>query len=155
MTRKSLTLWMEDSPRFKVVTAEALGAEGPVVFQGDAGSKCQWSDCSCWLWPIYCCCGAMFCCCGTILCHCNAKKSQILHIRHHQKKRNTTTLYCCGHRLEYVDTYKYLGYHIHEHLSHSRTVHILTNSAKRAFGKIVNAFKKTGKYGLQNIRYTI
>ncbi len=46
-----------------------------------------------------------------------------------------------------MDTYKYLGYHINEHLSHSNTVQILTKSAKRAFGKVVNCFKKLGNMG--------
>ena len=72
----------------------------------------------------------------------NAKKSQVIHVCNYQKHRSKTPLYCSGQMLEYVDTYKYLGYHIHEHLSHNRTVDILTASAKRAFGKIVTIFKK-------------
>ncbi len=77
----------------------------------------------------------------------NAKKSQVMHIRHHHKPRNKTPLNCCGQRLEYVSTYKYLGYHMHEHLSHHATVKILTSSAKRAFGLVVNKFKKLGDMG--------
>ena len=44
-------------------------------------------------------------------------------------------------------SYKYLGYHMHEHLKHQKTVEILTSSAKRAFGKIINMFKKLGNMG--------
>ncbi len=46
-----------------------------------------------------------------------------------------------------MEVYKYLGYHMHEHLSHSRTVEILTNSAKRAFGRVINIFKCLGNMG--------
>ena len=77
----------------------------------------------------------------------NSKKSQILHVRNHQKPLSTKRLYCCGQALEYVETYKYLGYYMHEHLSHHKTVEILANSAKRAFGRVVNVFKKLGNMG--------
>ena len=77
----------------------------------------------------------------------NSKKSQILHIRNHQKSRSSQDLFFCGQKLEYVDTYKYLGYHMHEHLSHSKTVEILTSSAKRAFGWVVNILKRLGNMG--------
>ncbi len=34
-----------------------------------------------------------------------------------------------------------------EHLSHAKTVEILTNSAKCAFGRVINVFKKLGNMG--------
>ena len=77
----------------------------------------------------------------------NSKKSQILHVRNHQKPVSNKKLFCCGQTLKYVEIYKYLGYHMHEHLSHYKTVEILTNSAKRPFGRVVNVFKKLGNRG--------
>ena len=77
----------------------------------------------------------------------NTKKSQIVHVHHHQKKREIKKLYCCGQELMYVATYKYLGYHIHEHLKNTKTTEILTASAKRAFGSIINMFKHLGNMG--------
>ncbi len=50
--------------------------------------------------------------------------------------------------LEYTRTYKYLGYHIQEHLSQEETAEILTKSAKRAFGRIISMF-----YTLKNMGY--
>ena len=40
----------------------------------------------------------------------NAKKSQIMHIRHHQRQRCKTPVTCCGQALVYAEHYKYLGY---------------------------------------------
>ena len=59
---------------------------------------------------------------------------------------------CCGQGLEYVDTYKYLGYHLHEHLSHTKTVDLLANSAKRAFGRVINIFKNWVTWGLKHTK---
>ena len=70
----------------------------------------------------------------------NAKKSQILHIRHHQKRRNITPLYCCGQRLEYVDAYKY---HIHKHLSHDKSVHILTQAVQKELSAKLSMYSKS------------
>ncbi len=50
--------------------------------------------------------------------------------------------------LEYARTYKFLGYHIQEHLPHTENVEILTKSAKRAFGRIISMF-----YTLKNMGY--
>ena len=74
----------------------------------------------------------------------NLKKSQILHIRPHQRARETTKLRCMGQDLAYGDTYKYLGYHVHEFLSHNTTVEILIDSCERAFGS-ASVFKKLKK----------
>ena len=77
----------------------------------------------------------------------NAKKSQIVHVRHHQKRRESKKLFCCGQELQYVKTYKYLDYYIHEHLKHTQTTEILTGSAKRAISKIINMFKHLRNMG--------
>ena len=54
-----------------------------------------------------------------------------------------------------MDTYKYLGYHLHEHLSHSKTVDLLANSAKPAFGRIINIFRKLGNMGIKTYETSV
>ena len=85
--------------------------------------------------------------CSTWGMHINAKKSQVVHVRPHQRRRDTTVLHCMGQELKYVDTYKYLGYHVHEHLTHTTTADILTTSARRAFGRVIGIFKKLKNMG--------
>ena len=75
----------------------------------------------------------------------NAKTSQVIHVSPHQRKRDNTILHCMDQDLMYVDTYKYLGYHIHEHLTHTTTADILTTSARRVFGRVIGVFKKLKK----------
>ncbi len=77
----------------------------------------------------------------------NVGKSQTLHVRHHQQRRDPRPLYCMGQGLEYVSSYKYLGYYMHEHLSHAKMVDVLTGSAKRAFGRVINIFHKLRNMG--------
>ena len=50
-------------------------------------------------------------------------------------------MYCCNQALAYASKYKYLGYIMDECLSDKPIVEALTNSATRAFGKVVNIFK--------------
>ena len=57
-----------------------------------------------------------------------------------------------GAKLEYTRLYKYLDYHIQEHLNHMDTEQILTKSAKRTFGKIVNAFYQLKNMGVNTYR---
>ncbi len=85
--------------------------------------------------------------CGRWGMHINPKKSQIVHVRNYQRERSKVALHCCGHELKYVDTYKYLGFILHEHLSPQKTVEALTLSASRSFGRIVNVFKKLKNMG--------
>ena len=77
----------------------------------------------------------------------NVGKSQVLHVRHHQQRRDPRPLLCMGQELEYVSTYKYLGYYMHEHINHMKTVDILTGSAWRAFGRVVSTFHKLKNMG--------
>ena len=79
----------------------------------------------------------------------NAKKSEILHIRNPQKKRCTTAVTCGTETLNYTSTYKYLGYHLNEHLSHTKTVETLTSSAQRSFGRVVQLFKGLKNMGIR------
>ena len=67
----------------------------------------------------------------------------------HQKPRCKTPVYCCNQKLEYAETYKYLGYYLHEHLSHKKTVDTLSSSAQRSFGRIVNIFKSLKNMGIK------
>ena len=46
-----------------------------------------------------------------------------------------------------MEAYKYLGYHVHEHLSHAITADILNMSARRAFGRVIGVFKKLKNMG--------
>ena len=77
----------------------------------------------------------------------NAEKSQVIHVRNHQKPRCQHKLFCSGQDLMYIHTYKYLGYYVHEHSKDIKTIEVLPNSAKRAFGSVINIFKKLGNMG--------
>ncbi len=79
---------------------------------------------------------------------CGQYKSKILYARNYQKPRNPTNLFCGDKELKNSTSYRYLGHHIHERLSHETYVQILTNSAKRAFWAIIGMFKQ-----LKNIGY--
>ncbi len=80
----------------------------------------------------------------------NQKKSQVVHIRNHQKQRCNTVLNCGGKKLDYVPDYKYLGYTINEFLSPNKTVEALTAGASRSFGRIVNIFRKLKNMGIRS-----
>ena len=71
----------------------------------------------------------------------NAKKSQIVHVWNPQRPRSKANLYCCDQLLQYVSTYKYLGFLVHEHLIHDTAIETLTLSASRSFERIVAMFK--------------
>ena len=90
--------------------------------------------------------------CSTWGMYVNIKKTQVVHVRHHQKPCNKTKLTCMGAQLEYTRLYKYLGYHIQEHLNHADTVAILMKSAKRAFGRVVNTFYKLKNMGFNTYK---
>ncbi len=70
----------------------------------------------------------------------NQKKSQIVHIRNHQKPRSNKFLKCGQKQLDYVSDYKYLGYTINEILSPAKIVEALTSGASCLFGRIVNIY---------------
>ena len=82
----------------------------------------------------------------------NVKKTQVVHVRHHQKHVCKKPIFCMGQTLTYTRTYKYLGYFIQEHLFHDETVEILTKSSKQAFGKIINIFYKLKDMGYMTYR---
>ncbi len=80
----------------------------------------------------------------------NLKKSQIVHVRNHQKPRCKIELKCGDKGLNYVSDYKYLGYTINEFLSPTKTVEALTAGASRSFGRVVNIFKKIKNMGIKS-----
>ena len=47
----------------------------------------------------------------------NAKKTQILHVRNHQRPRSQFKFTFSDTELQYTDCYKYLGFLVHEHLN--------------------------------------
>ncbi len=69
-------------------------------------------------------------------------KSQIMHIHNHQRPRCTLDLYCGEKKLEYVDSYKYLGVLFAECLTVKPAVQALTSADSKSFGHIVHMFKK-------------
>ena len=68
----------------------------------------------------------------------NTEKSQVMHVRNHQRPRCDCDLYLDHRELQYVSSYKYLGCWINEFLSNMRTVEALTAAAGWSFGRIVN-----------------
>ena len=88
--------------------------------------------------------------CNTWMMRINAKKSEIMHVRNYQKPQCQTVLKCCGQNLCYATKYKYLGYIMDECMSEKHIVDALTNSATRAFGKVVNTFKALGNMGINS-----
>ena len=66
----------------------------------------------------------------------NINKTQILHVRNPQRPRSSFSVNCGGSALAYTDTYKYLGFIMHEHLNNTKHVNTLTASASRSFGRI-------------------
>ena len=79
----------------------------------------------------------------------NAKKTQVLHARNPQRPRSTFEFRCGEAALDYAGTYKYLGYVLHEHLSETKNVEVLTAAASRSFGRIHSIFKSIGNMGIK------
>ena len=79
----------------------------------------------------------------------NPTKSQVVHVRNHQRPRCDLDLYIDLREMAYVSEYKYLGCWISEFLNHSRTVDALTSAVGRSFGRIVNIFKRMGDMGYE------
>ena len=78
----------------------------------------------------------------------NTSKTQIMHIRNPQRPRSNFKFKCCDTELNYTDSYKYLGYFVHEHLNNEHNVSVLTSAASRSFGRIHSSFKKLKNMGI-------
>ena len=87
--------------------------------------------------------------CGRWCMRINPSKSQVIHVRNHQRRQCTIPLYACNQQLEYVSDYKYLGCWINEFVSNEKTVETLTSAAGRSFGRIINIFKSMGDMGYE------
>ena len=79
----------------------------------------------------------------------NSSKTQIVHVRNHQRPRSSFVFTCGASKLSYTESYKYLGYTIHEFLSNDDNISILTGSASRSAGRIFNMFKKLKNMGIK------
>lgn len=79
----------------------------------------------------------------------NSTKTQILHVRNHQRPRSSFVFSCGDAKLLYTETYKYLGYTIHEFLINEENVAVLTSSASRSAGRIINMFRKLKNMGIK------
>ena len=80
----------------------------------------------------------------------NPQKTQVLHARNRQRPRSTFQFSCTGAPLAYTESYKYLGYFVHEHINNEHHVEILTNAASRSFARIHSIFKSIGNMGLKS-----
>ena len=77
----------------------------------------------------------------------NPSKTRVMYVRNHQRPRTSHAFTCGEHKLSITDTYKYLGYILHEHLSNTRHVKVMTGSASRSFGRVYNMFKTIKNIG--------
>ena len=77
-------------------------------------------------------------------------KSQVIHVHNPQKARSSVDLKCCDQTLDYVSTYKYLGFLVNEFVSPNPAINALTASASRSFGQIVSMFKKMQNMGINS-----
>ena len=68
--------------------------------------------------------------CRTWVMEINSKKTQILHVCNYQSPRSTYQFSCGESLLNYTDTYKYLGYMIHEHLCETKNVQIIRQNTQ-------------------------
>ena len=79
----------------------------------------------------------------------NVNKTQILHVRNHQRPRSEFQFHIGDSILDYTDSYKYLGYTIHEHLIETQNMEKLTKAASRSFGRVHSIFKNVGNLGIK------
>ena len=79
----------------------------------------------------------------------NASKTQIVHVRNHQRPRSSFVFKCGDATLSYAEYYKYLGYTIHEFLTNDENVNVLSNAASRSAGRIINIFRKLKNLGIK------
>ena len=79
----------------------------------------------------------------------NVGKSQVVHVRNHQRPVCSEPLMIDDQEMAHIQNYKYLGCWINEYANNAKTVEALTAAAGRSFGRIINMFKHLGnlKYG--------
>ena len=79
----------------------------------------------------------------------NISKTQVMHVRNHQRPRSEFQFHIGEAPISYTDSYKYLGYILHEHLIESKHVETLTSAASRSFGRVHSIFKSLGSLGIK------
>ncbi len=79
----------------------------------------------------------------------NPMKTQVVHVRNHQRTRCDTDLLLCLTEVSFVSNYKYLGCWINEFMINDKTVEALTLAAGRSFEMIVNIFKSMDDMGYE------
>ena len=72
----------------------------------------------------------------------NSSKTQIVHFRRARRKVTETEFFIGNNRIDVVNSYKYLGVLLDEHLTFSSCEKILAEAAGRAFGGIISKLKQ-------------
>ena len=78
----------------------------------------------------------------------NMDKTKIVHYRK-KRKRKTQFTFMLNEQIEIVNTYKYLGIYLDEHLDFNKTGDILAGAAGRALGSIISKFKTFRNVGFK------
>jgi hypothetical protein len=71
----------------------------------------------------------------------NKDKSQILHFRHHLKKQTEYVFLLGTDKIDLVNSYKYLGLTLDEHMKFVYNLDIMTSSAHRALGSVISKYR--------------
>ena len=79
----------------------------------------------------------------------NIRKTQVVHVRNHQRPRCSDPIFLDFRELGYVKEYKYLGCWVDKILNNEKTVEALTAAAGRSYGRIVNILKHMGDMGYE------
>ena len=79
----------------------------------------------------------------------NVEKSKIVHFRRKNVTRTEFPFHFGENELEIIDRYKYLGIIIDEYLNYDVTAQMLSESAGRALGGIINKFKSLKGMGFR------
>ena len=90
--------------------------------------------------------------CSTWLVTINMKKSNVIHFRSKRKLRSEYVFRIGSHKLLYVNSYKYLGVYLDQHLTFVENITNLAGSGSRALGKIISLYKNNRSMGLNTYR---
>ena len=77
----------------------------------------------------------------------NVKKSNVIHFRKSRIRRSETQFKLGNEILEYVDSYKYLGVTLDEHMKYNDVILQLANSGNRALGSVISTYKNNKSMG--------
>ena len=78
----------------------------------------------------------------------NTEKTKTIHVRPPGTPCTTYNFTYGKNLLSGVDSYHYLGYWLHCHLSETVMIDSITKSGERALGSVINKVKKNGDVGL-------